>query len=111
VATARRLVDCSLPDNTHRIWYKDAGLRRNVALGLGLCLVIATNVSNHFRLRQEPLRLIVRAGMFVMPDRRVYTWSAKRAVYRPSKPSQRVPSHPLMAEVCSSLIESLRTLG
>ncbi|KAB8073073.1 hexose transporter protein [Aspergillus leporis] len=32
-------------NNTHRIWYKDAGLRRNVALGLGLCLVIATNVN------------------------------------------------------------------
>ncbi|KAF4218822.1 hypothetical protein CNMCM5878_004418 [Aspergillus fumigatiaffinis] len=33
-------------NNTHPIWYKDAGLRRNVALGLGLCLVIATNVGN-----------------------------------------------------------------
>lgn len=33
-------------DNTHPIWYKDVGLRRNVALGLGLCLVIATNVSH-----------------------------------------------------------------
>ncbi|UKZ91441.1 uncharacterized protein TrAFT101_006419 [Trichoderma asperellum] len=32
-----------LPNNTNPIWYKDAGLRRNVALGLGLCLVIATN--------------------------------------------------------------------
>ncbi|OXH63283.1 hexose transporter protein, partial [Cryptococcus neoformans] len=29
--------------NTNPIWYKDAGLRRNVAHGLGLCLVIATN--------------------------------------------------------------------
>ncbi|EEY22938.1 hexose transporter protein [Verticillium alfalfae VaMs.102] len=32
-----------LPNNTNPIWYKDAGLRRNVAFGLGLCLVIATN--------------------------------------------------------------------
>lgn len=31
-------------DNTNPIWYKDAGLRSNVAHGLGLCLVIATNV-------------------------------------------------------------------
>ncbi|KFY50102.1 hypothetical protein V495_00348 [Pseudogymnoascus sp. VKM F-4514 (FW-929)] len=34
-----------VPNNTHPIWYKDSGLRRNVVLGLGLCLVIATNVS------------------------------------------------------------------
>ncbi|RKL22980.1 hypothetical protein BFJ68_g1185 [Fusarium oxysporum] len=33
-----------LSNNTDPTWYKDAGLRRNVALGLGLCLVIATNV-------------------------------------------------------------------
>lgn len=39
-----------LLDNTHTIWYKDAGLRRNVAFGLGLCLVIATNVNKLFRL-------------------------------------------------------------
>ncbi|EWZ38810.1 hypothetical protein FOCG_05200 [Fusarium oxysporum f. sp. radicis-lycopersici 26381] len=32
-----------LSNNTDPTWYKDAGLRRNVALGLGLCLVIATN--------------------------------------------------------------------
>ncbi|OWZ55894.1 hexose transporter protein [Cryptococcus neoformans 125.91] len=32
-----------VPNNTNPIWYKDAGLRRNVAHGLGLCLVIATN--------------------------------------------------------------------
>ncbi|KAJ5116820.1 hexose transporter protein [Penicillium angulare] len=30
-------------NNTNPIWYKDASLRRNVALGLGLCLVITTN--------------------------------------------------------------------
>ncbi|KAG7133769.1 Lactose permease like protein [Verticillium longisporum] len=35
-----------LPNNTNPIWYKDAGLRRNVAFGLGLCLVIATNGSS-----------------------------------------------------------------
>lgn len=44
-ANSMRLADYSLLDNTHPIWYKDSGLRRNVALGLGLCLVIATNVS------------------------------------------------------------------
>lgn len=32
-------------DNAHAQWYKDAGLRWNVFHGLGLCLVIATNVS------------------------------------------------------------------
>lgn len=32
-----------VPNNTNAIWYKDSGLRRNVAFGLGLCLVIATN--------------------------------------------------------------------
>ncbi|WWC89933.1 uncharacterized protein L201_004862 [Kwoniella dendrophila CBS 6074] len=32
-----------VPNNAHAIWYKDAGLRKNVAFGLGLCLVIATN--------------------------------------------------------------------
>ncbi|KAL2129614.1 hypothetical protein VTI74DRAFT_7529 [Chaetomium olivicolor] len=32
-----------LPNNTDPIWYNDKGLRRNVALGLGLCLVVATN--------------------------------------------------------------------
>jgi MFS family permease len=32
-----------IPNNTHPIWYKDPGLRWNVAHGLGLCLVIATN--------------------------------------------------------------------
>lgn len=32
-----------LPNNTHPRWYKDAGLRQNVAFGLGLCLVIAVN--------------------------------------------------------------------
>lgn len=36
-------------DNAHPLWYRDAGLRRNVALGLGLCLVIATNVSRPVR--------------------------------------------------------------
>ncbi|KAH7168190.1 hexose transporter protein [Fusarium sp. MPI-SDFR-AT-0072] len=34
-----------LPNNANPLWYKDTGLRRNVALGLGLCLVIATNVN------------------------------------------------------------------
>ncbi|CAG7560652.1 unnamed protein product [Fusarium equiseti] len=37
-----------LPNNTNPTWYKDAGLRRNVALGLGLCLVIATNIKQVF---------------------------------------------------------------
>ena len=55
----------SLLDNTHPIWYKDAGLRRNVALGLGLCLVIATNVSFHFLLTYRFMGLITLAGMLV----------------------------------------------
>jgi len=32
-----------IPNNTHPNWRKDPGLRWNVAHGLGLCLVIATN--------------------------------------------------------------------
>ncbi|KAF7133885.1 hypothetical protein CNMCM5793_005351 [Aspergillus hiratsukae] len=39
-----------VPNNTNPIWYKDKGLRRNVALGLGLCLVIATNIKEAFSL-------------------------------------------------------------
>ncbi|KAI5449604.1 hypothetical protein NCC49_004534 [Naganishia albida] len=33
----------SVANNTHAVWYKDAGLRWNVLYGLGLCLVIAAN--------------------------------------------------------------------
>ncbi|EEU33847.1 uncharacterized protein NECHADRAFT_55951 [Fusarium vanettenii 77-13-4] len=47
-----------LPNNTNPVWYKDAGLRHNVALGLGLCLVIATNVSSVSHCCPQELHLI-----------------------------------------------------
>ncbi|RSL53227.1 hypothetical protein CEP54_010483 [Fusarium duplospermum] len=42
-ATQRKDQNGHKRDNTNPVWYKDAGLRRNVTLGLGLCLIIATN--------------------------------------------------------------------
>jgi hypothetical protein len=60
----------SLPDNTNPRWYKDAGLRHNVALGLGLCLVISTNVgsfvsslSNLYRLANADFRDVRNDGI------------------------------------------------
>lgn len=42
-----RFLLTALQDNTNPLWYKDSGLRHNVALGLGLCLTLATNVGAH----------------------------------------------------------------
>lgn len=55
-----------LLDNTHPIWYKNAGLRRNAAFGLGLSLVIATDVSFHFILNFRFLGLFTLAGMLAI---------------------------------------------
>lgn len=55
----------TLPDNTDPRWYKDAGLRRNVALGLGLCLVIATNVSLSIVVCTKFKRVMIDIGMYV----------------------------------------------
>ncbi|KAG4430182.1 hypothetical protein IFR05_014341 [Cadophora sp. M221] len=54
-------------NNTHALWYKDAGLRRNVALGLGLCLVIATNASILIRCTAQGYQGSLLTGFQAMP--------------------------------------------
>ncbi|PLB53257.1 hexose transporter protein [Aspergillus steynii IBT 23096] len=57
-------------NNTNHIWYKDACLRRNVAFGLGLCLVIANNVN----------QLSLLTGFQAMPSWQRYFKNPKGAL-------------------------------